>query len=175
MNLAALPRLLPGVLLERKSCCRLVAKKYAEQMENTAHAVLYEWRYNPKGEFGVLYLSSSSDCAYREKLKQVQDRAEDLPSLAVGFFDLHLQCLDVTDHDVRTALSIDLASLVHPTDFSVTHPLSREARRTGFDAIIAPSAIGGDCHSLVVFRDMLAPPSYCVLQKQTVRPYEVRK
>ena len=142
------------------------------EIDEIAHTVLYSWRYNPKGEFGALYLSSSPECCWREKLKQVQGRSADLPPQAVGRFDSNLsKCLDLTDEACRKALALTVDDLIQPADFATTQNLARQTRRAGFCALIAPSAIGADCRTLVVFKDRLAPPSYCTLTPNSIKPY----
>lgn len=167
MNFSALKELLPGVLSPSKIYCRLVDARYASEIDEIAHTVLYSWRYNPKGEFGVLYLSISSECAYREKLKQVHGRKRDLFPQVVGAFKVNLtKCLDLTNPSLRQTLGVSVDQLIDPSDFSLTQSIAREARNLGFEAIVAPSAVGEDCSSLVVFKDKLIPPSYCIYDKE---------
>jgi RES domain-containing protein len=145
---------------------------YASEIDEITHSILYSWRYNPKGEFGVLYLSVSPKCAYREKLKQVSGHEEDLLPQAVGSFRVDLaRCLDLTNASFREKLGISREQLTLSFDFSMTQSIAREARNLGFEAIIAPSAIGTDCGTLVVFKDKLSPPSYCILDEKSIRPY----
>ncbi len=146
--------------------------RFAAGIDETAQTVLYSWRYNPKGEFGVLYLSKSRECAYQEKLRQVHGRAGDLPPQVTGSFRAHLsRCLDLNDAACRRKLQIELEPLIDTSDFSVTQGIAREARRLGFEAIIAPSVVGEACHSLVVFKDKLSPPAYCVCEPESVKPF----
>lgn len=150
----------------------MVDARYRSEIDETAHTVLYSWRYNPKGEFGVLYLSSSPDCAWREKLRQVHGRAEDLPPQAVGTFSVDLsRCLDLTNPQSRRQLDLSLETITQPNDFTTTQSLAREARLLGFEAIVAPSAAGEPCHSLVVFKDKLAPPAYCLCNLDSIVPH----
>lgn len=150
----------------------MIDARYTAEIDETAHTVLYSWRYNPKGEFGVLYLSSSPECCWREKLKQAQGRASDLPPQAVGGFDNNLsKCLDLTDEACREGLAVGLDDLIQPADFEMTQKLASQARRAGFEGIIAPSAIGADCRTLVVFKDKLVPPSYCTLAPNSIKRY----
>ncbi len=133
-------------------------------MDETAQTVLRAWRWNPAGEFGVLYLSKSADCCRREKLRQVGGHPDFLPAQIVSEFDAKLRhCLDLTSPKVLKALSLTRAELISPEDFTRPQAVARAARRLGFEAMIAPSAVGLDCATLVVFKDKLAPPSSCVL------------
>lgn len=173
MKLAALDALLARpATLDKASYYRMVDARYAAEIDEIAHTVLYSWRYNPRGEFGVLDLSRSPECCWREKLRQVGGRAADLPPQSVGRFEARLsRCLNLNDAGVQAALSVAPAELASPSDFALTQELARQARAKGFEAILGPSAVGPDCHSLVVFKDKLAPPSYCVLAAGAVKAY----
>lgn len=150
----------------------MVDKDYVSQIDETAQTVLRAWRYNPRGEFGVLYLSSSPECAYREKLKQVSGRKEHLKRQVIGTFEIKLpKCLHLTDPGCLGELAIRREQLIDPSDFSIPQAIAREARRIGFEAILAPSAIGQDCHSLVVFKDKLAPPAKCICDFDSIHDY----
>lgn len=172
MNLSAVAGLLPRAASLKKAYYRMIDARHMAEIDEIAHTVLYSWRYNPKGEFGVLYLSSSPECCWREKLKQVHGRAADLPPQVVGAFEVDLaKCLDLTHAACLTALTVSRDELVQPADFAATQDLARHARRAGFEAIIAPSAIGTDCRTLVVFKDKLVSPSYCVLKPGSIKAY----
>ena len=172
MNLAGLAALLTRAASADKTYYRMIDARYVEEIDEIAHTVLYSWRYNPRGEFGALYLSSSPECCWQEKLKQVRGRARDLSPQAIGRFDSNLsKCLDLTDTACRKALAVALEDLIQPAEFAATQSLAREARRAGFEAIIAPSAIGANCKTLVVFKDKLVPPSYCTLTRNSIKPY----
>lgn len=172
MKRHALRELLPGAPPPSNTYYRIVNARYAAEMDEMVHTILYSWRYNPRGEFGVLYLSISPDCAYREKLKQVHGRKQDLPPQLIGTFRINLTgCLDLTNTSFLKKLHLSTDQLIDPTDFSVTQIIAREARSSGFEAIIAPSAIGEDCSTLVVFKDKLVPPAYCICDKGSIRSY----
>lgn len=150
--------------------------RYASEIDEIAHTVIYSWRYNPKGEFGILYLSISPECTYREKLKQVHGRKQNLSPQVIGTFRVKLtKCLDLTTPSILQTFRVSLDQLINPfinpSDFSLTQSIARQARKLGFEAIIAPSAIGENCSSLVVFKDKLTPPSYCICDEQSVRSY----
>ncbi|MBI4591044.1 MAG: RES family NAD+ phosphorylase [Candidatus Rokubacteria bacterium] len=172
MNLAALPELWPGAPPAASIYHRLVDKEYAQQIDEIAQTVLRSWRYNPRGEFGILYLSSSPACAYREKLKQMFGRKDYLKPQVVGQFGVNLpKCLHLTNSACLAKLAVSREQLADPSDFSVPQSIAREARRIGFEAIIAPSAIGEDCHTLVVFKDRLSPPAQCICDLDSIRDY----
>ncbi len=164
MNLAALKRLRPGVRPPQTRWHRMVDARRAGSIDETAQTVLRAWRWNPAGEFGVLYLSKSPDCCRREKLRQVGGDPGFLPPQIVGAFDVKLRrCLDLSAPEVLKALSLTREELIAPDDFAKPQSVARAARRLGFEAVIAPSAVGLDCATLVVFKDKLAPPSSCLL------------
>jgi len=172
LNLSALKRLLPGISPPSKTYYRLVDARYASEIDEIAHTVIYSWHYNPKGEFGVLYLSISPECAYQEKLKQVHGRKQDLTPQVIGTFKVNLtKCLDLTNPSLLQTFRVSLDQLINPSDFSLTQSIARQTRTLGFEAIIAPSSIGEDCSSLVVFKDKLTPPSYCIYDSQSIRSY----
>lgn len=107
MNLNALKELLPGVSLSDDTYYRLVTASYAPKIDDIAQSILHSWRYNPHGEFGVLYLSMNPDCAYREKLKQVYNDAQSLPPQVVGKFNvMSARCLDLTQPSFQDTLAL---------------------------------------------------------------------
>ena len=172
MKLSALRDLLPGDPPPATHYFRLVEKDYALQIDETAQTVLRAWRYNPRGEFGVLYLSSRPECAYREKLKQVFGKKHYLKPQVIGQFAVNLtKCLDLTQAACLVQLGLTREELIDPSEFSSPQAIAREARRIGFEAILAPAAIGEDCHSLVVFKDKLSPPASCICETASIRPY----
>lgn len=172
MNLAGLRNLLPGISSPLKEYYRMVSVYRKEEIDETAHTVLYSWRYNPKGEFGVLYLSKTPECTYREKLKQVDGNKKNIKPQVAGRFNVKLsRCLDLTNPKNREYLGLLIEDIINPTDFSVTQSIAREARHVGFEAIIAPSAIGEDCYNIVIFKDKLLPPSYCICDKASIKIY----
>ena len=143
-------------------------------MDEISPSLLYGGRYNPAGEFGVLYLAITPRCAYAELLKQVEGAKEDLPALVVGTFRLDLRkCLDLTDSHVFKSLGISVANLTVPVDFQMTHQISQAARHVGFEALLAPSAASPECKNLVVYKDKLLPPSFCIFDVDSVHPYIV--
>jgi hypothetical protein len=90
--------------------------------------------------------------------------SEALLNRLAGAFEAKLnRCLDLTSRKALKALSVTREELLSFDDFTKPQAVSRAARQAGFEAVIAPSAIGDDCATLVVFKDRLAPPSSCVL------------
>jgi hypothetical protein len=172
VKLSALRDLWPGEPPPSKQYFRLVDKDYALQIDETAQTVLHAWRYNPRGEFGVLYLSSRPECAYREKLKQVFGQKHYLKPQVVGQFAVNLpKCLHLKNPDCLTKLGVAREQLIDPSDFSIPQSIAREARRIGFEAILALAPIGEDCHSLIVFKDKLSPAASCICEFASIRDY----
>jgi hypothetical protein len=86
-----------------------VEKDYALQIDETAQTVLRAWRYNPRGEFGVLYLSSQPECAGTGRnFKQVfGTKKHYLKPQVVGQFAVNLsKCLHLTNADCLTKLGV---------------------------------------------------------------------
>jgi RES domain-containing protein len=69
LNLAALQKLYPGVK-KHQTAYRMVNEEFASSIDEIGNSMTYGWRYNPKGEFGVLYLALSANCCLKEKIKQ---------------------------------------------------------------------------------------------------------
>lgn len=171
MNLSHLADFLPGIFPPDDIYYRLVNVQYVSEMDEIIHSIHYSGRYNPKGEFGVLYLAISLDCAFREKLRQVYGRKGDLPPQRSGAFSVSMRCLDLRQNAILKRLEISKQDLINPADYTIPQTLAREARKLGFEGILAPSAIGDNCHNLVVFKDKLNPPSHCILDPKSIRPY----
>lgn len=165
MNLAAVQPLLPGVACPHKTYYRAVSKEFASGIDDIGPSFLVGWRYNPKHEFGVLYLAVSPECCALERGRQFGGGAEVFRPFVTGRFKVDIRrCLDLTHKDVRRALDIDREDLLAGDDYALPQSIAREARRVGFEAIIAPSAASDRCVNLVVFKDKLAPPSFCLLE-----------
>ena len=97
---------------------------------------------------------------------------QSLKPQVVGQFAINLpKCLHLTNPDCLAKLAITCEQRIDLSDFSVPQALVREARRIGFEAILAPAAIGADCHSLIVFKDKLSPPASCICDFAAIRDY----
>jgi RES domain-containing protein len=152
----------------------MVNQAYASTIDDIGPSFIYGGRYNPRNEFGVLYLSSSEDCPVLERLRQVKGRRDNLLPQRVADFNVKIQkCLDLLSRDTLKILGISREDLVRDADFSVPQGVSREARNVGFEGLIAPSAAGEECSTLVVFKDKLSPPSFCALKQTSVKPYSI--
>lgn len=174
MKLNVIRELLPGVNSPAERYFRMVNEGYAETIDDIGPSFLHGGRYNPRLEFGVLYLANEDECAFREKLRQVGGRKDNLLIQTVGSFSVRIsKSLDLTDDRVLSALDVKAGDLVRDGDWAVPQQVAREARSVGFECIVAPSVVGRECRNLVVFKDKLSPPSYCTLETGSVRPYEM--
>jgi len=172
LNLAAVRGIFPGSPAPGEIYFRLVNKPFAATIDDIGPAFRLGWRYNPKDEFGVLYLASSAHCSYLEKLRQVNGRAEHLPPQVLGAFRVRIERnLDLTDPAILKLLAIKPEDLTADKDFTTPQALAREARFVGFESLLVPSAAGALCKNLVVFKDKLSPPSYCQFDQATLIDY----
>ena len=172
MKLAVIRDLFPGIPSENGPFFRMTNEAYGGTIDDLGPSFIYGGRYNVKDEFGVLYLSSSAQCAFSERLRQVRGRKNDLLPQVIATFEVKIQkCLNLFEEKVRKEIGIVLEDLTKDSDFSTPQSISREARTAGFEALIAPSAVGKECQTLVVFKDRLEPPSYCTLKKDSIKPF----
>lgn len=129
---------------------RFVTELYKDGADSDQGALEHGGRYNPRREFGALYLSESPAACRAEMLRR--------PGVRVRYWHARMKvrvatALDLTDPSTRDKLGIIQEDLVSD-DWSLTQDLGRAARRAGFDALVVPSA-AGDHHNLVVFKDLL--------------------
>ncbi|MEX1257110.1 MAG: RES family NAD+ phosphorylase [Gemmatimonadota bacterium] len=118
-------------------------------------------RMNPQGEFGALYLALEIETAVRELLRKAELAGipvEDLVPRVVMTVEIRLsRLLDLTDAEVRTEWGLSEDDLASP-DHEACHQVARAARRSGYEAILFPSATGTGTN-LTVFLDRLHPGS----------------
>ena len=144
-------------------------------MDDIGPSFIYGGRYNIKNEFGVLYLSSSPQCAFSERLRQVKGRKDDLLPQVIATFEVKIQkCLNLFEKNIQRVIGVVWEDLTKDSDFLTPQSIAREARNAGFEALLAPSAVGKECQTLVVFKDRLSPPSYCLPKKGSLKPFPVR-
>ncbi len=130
---------------------RFIAESRKDEADSDQGALEHGGRYNPRREFGALYLSESPAACRAE----MQRRPGVRPRYWHARIDVRvIKALDLTDPSTRDKLGILQEDLVSD-DWSVTQDLGRAARRAGFDALVVPSAAGGH-RNLVVFKDLLA-------------------
>ena len=133
---------------------------------------LFGWRFNPKGEFGALYLSENADTCVKEVNRHVPDvRAfQDRPRI-LGTIRVALQkCLALTDPKVLSALGVTEESIL-PDDSPESIQIAREARLAGFEGILYHSAVDRKCSNLAVFKDVLMPKSSVACEQVKLLSY----
>ncbi len=140
---------------------RSMRKKYAKDPLTVVGSLILGGRYNPKGEFGALYLSDSSGTSWAEiKRKDSNARVEDYPIFSISI-DLH-KVLDLTDESVCEALKKRRGTDLIGENRTETQAMGKAVREAGFEGILAPAAVGGG-KTLAVFMDHLAKNSSVVL------------
>ncbi len=171
-NEESLSPLLPGVPAPSETYYRMIEINYLGAIDEIGPSMTFGGRYNPRGEFGVLYLSVSPDCAFLEKLKQYFGNKEAIPDQSIAIFRVNVRkCLNLLDSHVLEHLKLTRAMLIDPTDYGLTQTLSRAARAAGFEALLAPAATEEKCQTLVVYKDKLLPPSFCICDTKSIRAY----
>lgn len=118
-------------------------------------------RWNPQGEFGVLYAALDEETAMAE-LERLAERQgltlEDLAPRDLVSIEVSVsKVLDLTDKTILQQIGIRENEIVG-NDVSLCLAVSRLARRAGFEATLAPSATKKGA-ILVVFPDRLKPTS----------------
>src|SRR3990170_1105227 len=117
---------------------RFVAELHKDSADSDQGALEYGGRYNPRREFGALYVSESPAACRAEMLRR--------PGVRLQYWHARIKvrvakAIDLTDPSTRDKLSILQEDLIS-SDWSLTQDLGRAARRAGFDALIVPSAAG---------------------------------
>jgi RES domain-containing protein len=128
----------------------------------------YPGRYHIAGETGILYTSLERNLAIRE-LGRHGARADLQGGLAAGKIKIKLQkVIDLTQAPVLAKLGLLKEALV-ASDCSLTQAISHQARRAGFQGLLAPSATGGGVN-LIVFENNLAEG--CLIEVEEIRVVE---
>lgn len=146
---------------------RFVAELHKNAADSDQGALKHGGRYNPRREFGALYLSKSLDACRAEMQRR--------PGVRVRYWHARIRvrvakALDLTDPSTRDKLGIAKEDLVSD-DWTFTQDLGKAARRAGFDALVVPSAVG-DHQNLVVFRDLLADDETAETERVEPAPQE---
>ncbi|HEX2202461.1 MAG TPA: RES family NAD+ phosphorylase [Longimicrobium sp.] len=117
----------------------------------------HPFRFNPLGEFGVLYVALSERTAHAELVRQADRRGVAVEKMAprvMLLLDVRLsRVLDLTDGQVREAWDVTLDELASD-DYQKCQEVARVARREGYEAIRYPSATG-EGENLAIFFDHL--------------------
>lgn len=146
---------------------RFVAELYKEDADSDQGALEHGGRYNPRREFGALYLSESPAACRAEMQRR--------PGVRVRYWHARIKvrvakALDLTDPSTTDKLGVLQEDLVS-YDWPFTQDLGRAARRAGFDALVVPSA-AGDHDNLVVFKDLLADDETAETERIDAAPQE---
>lgn len=141
---------------------RTVLAKYRDAILSTAGSLQHGGRYNPKREFGPLYLSESEQVCKAEVLRTVDAPASFEEPRVCGRIHAALEkVLDLTDEQVLEELGIRRDELLQNTgdrerDYRLTRRIARLARALGFEALKTPSVTSqGD--NLIIFMENLSP------------------
>lgn len=127
----------------------------------TAGSLKAGGRYNPPGGFGALYTSLDAGTAAAEVAKSLRTRGinpGEYPAGAWWTYEVEVKLdavLDLTDADVLRRLGIP-ANALTGSDIRETRRIAAEARRAGFQAVLAPSAATAGGRNLIIFADHLA-------------------
>jgi RES domain-containing protein len=146
---------------------RFVAERYKDAADSDQGALEHGGRYNPRREFGALYLSESPDACRVEMQRR--------PGVRLRYWHARVRvrlarALDLTDPDIREKLRITRDDLT-TDNWDLTHDVGRMARRAGFDALIVPSAVG-EHRNLVVFKDLLGDSETARTEQVEPGPHE---
>jgi RES domain-containing protein len=118
-------------------------------------------RFNPKGEFGAVYVALNRRTAERE-LSRLAERlgftVDMLLPRAMLTLDINLGAvLDLTLRGTQKEWGLTPDAL-RASDFAICQEVARAARRDGYEAILFPSATGEGLN-LAIFFDQLRPGS----------------
>lgn len=120
-------------------------------------------RYNPPNEFGALYTSLDAATATKEAARGLAFRGIDPTQFPVGarwVYELEVKLeavIDLSDSAVLEKLGLDLDALTG-SDVRITRSIAAQARSSGYQALIAPSAASPGSKNLIVFVDNLTEP-----------------
>lgn len=151
-----------GVISVQRSFYRCTAG--SRQPLDTTGALLNCFRYNVIG-CPALYFADSAVLALEEHL-QIRDEFQILEFTPRSVWTVRVRLervLDLTDDDVLRRVRVSRTSLTDaysrdPGNPSITQIVAKQARRSGIQGILAPSAIVRSHTNLVVFRDNVEDP-----------------
>jgi RES domain-containing protein len=142
---------------------RQSSPKYAEISDSTLTASLRGGgRFNPRGEFGAVYVSLEPETAMAELRRQATQRdihVENLLPRTLFAANVQLQRVLNLDSDVvRKEWSLTTEAL-RSSNWEPCQRVARRARNEGYEAIRFPSATGSG-GNLAIFLDRLLPGSF---------------
>ena len=130
-------------------------------------------RYNPPGEFGALYCSLEPATAAAEIARGRMARGIDpsaVPEGSLSLYDVEVSLdavLDLTNPEILHQLGLSVEAL-KGGDLTIPRRLAQEARDTGYQAILAPSAAVPGAKNLVLFLDRLSAPPRVLSSRSTL-------
>ena len=149
--------------LQGKTFAAVVHRHVSSQYDalDSSGSLMAGGRWNPQGEYGVLYTALIEETAVAE-LERLAERqgltSDDLAPRDLVSIEVSLsKILDLTDNKIMQQIGIRENEIVG-NDPALCLEISRLARRAGFEAILAPSATKKGS-ILVVFPDRLGPAS----------------
>ena len=129
---------------------RVVLPIYRDKLLSSNGSLRNGGRFNPRGEFGALYLAESqSVCEAELSRKGIIPRKYHIGKIKAKLEKI----LDLTDKDAIKSLDINLDEIMED-NFVISQALGRWAHSKGYDAIVYPS-ITGQGKALCVFENSL--------------------
>ena len=149
---------------------RLVPLKYTNDILNPQGNDKGGGRYNPPGEFTVLYLGESENVCKAE----INARTDPdlLPSQKIlGKIEISLEkVLDLTDDTILKILGLKKRDLMYKKNengWNLTQKIARLAYQIGVEAILVPSATGKG-NNLAVFDKYIKKKNIKLISKKKV-------
>lgn len=148
---------------------RSVSQRFATKHDiaSVRGSIIAGGRYNLKGTFGVLYLSTDIHTCIEEVTRATQRRefevAEGLPRTVIGIELKLARVLDLTDPKIlrrigigqRVLKNVDWLHIQNSRgEEAITQTIARYARDAGFEGLLVPSAVCGG-KNIDIFIDRL--------------------
>jgi RES domain. len=149
---------------------RLVPLKYNNEILNPQGNCACGGRYNPPGEFTVLYLGESENVCKEERNARTSPNL--LPSRKIlGKIEVSLgKVLDLTNDTNLEILGLKKKDLMYKkieNGWNLTQQIARLAYQIGVEAILVPSATGKG-NNLAVFDKHIKKKSIRLLSKKKI-------
>jgi len=152
-------------------CFRIVPARYEAEILSVEGSRRYG-RYNPKGEFGVVYLAEGEEVARAEVLRKVGEVPDALKEpYTCGAVRVQLtKVLDLADERVLKGLGIRREDLLQDTgdrekDYAVPRRVARAARAAGLEGLRVPS-VTSKGSNLVLFPENLSESSQVQVEQK---------
>lgn len=157
---------------------RIVQKRYSEDLTGITGSLLSGGRYNPRGEFGALYLGESEELCKAELAARVSALASLKAGIWVcGRIQVMLErVLDLTYERVLKQLGVKPQQLTKPrglraSGYWLTRRIGRLARAAGFEGLKVPSATSRGAN-LVIFPENLSDSSQIAVVEKYPATFE---